>query len=163
MSLPGSIPRSSPQSATLIAFFAELRDATDDLTKALGQLDAASTLTETRTLLDAASLALQRVHAANQSQTPPASPVKLSAKELKGNARLVNLLRNAVEAEADDEGWAGLGAVGSHISKQASFDSRNFGYAKLSDLIQAIGLFEINKRDKGLYVRDKRPAKKPAQ
>jgi uncharacterized LabA/DUF88 family protein len=97
------------------------------------------------------------------SQTPPASPVKLSAKELKGNTRLVNLLRNAVEAEADDEGWAGLGAVGSHISKQASFDSRNYGYAKLSDLIVAIGLFEVSKRDKGLYVRDKRPVKKAVQ
>jgi uncharacterized LabA/DUF88 family protein len=94
---------------------------------------------------------------------PAPAPVKLTTKELRGNTRLVNLLRNAVEAEADDEGWAGLGAVGSHISKQASFDSRNYGYAKLSDLILAIGLFEIIKRDKGLYVRDKRPAKKPAQ
>lgn len=101
--------------------------------------------------------------AATASPPSPASPVKLSAKELKGNTRLVNLLRNAVDAEADDEGWAGLGAVGSHISKQASFDARNYGYAKLSDLIVAIGLFEVSKREKGLYVRDKRPAKKPAQ
>jgi uncharacterized LabA/DUF88 family protein len=93
--------------------------------------------------------------------TAASPPVKLSAKELKGNTRLVNLLRNAVEAEGDDEGWAGLGAVGSHISKQASFDSRNYGYAKLSDLIVAIGLFEVSKRDKGLYLRDKRQAKKP--
>lgn len=91
-----------------------------------------------------------------------APPVKLGAKELKGDTRLVNLLRNAVEAQADDEGWAGLGAVGSHIAKQASFDARNYGYAKLSDLIVAIGLFEVGKRDKGLYLRDKRQAKKPA-
>ena len=90
-----------------------------------------------------------------------ATPVKLGAKELRGNTRLVNLLRNAVEAAADDEGWAGLGAVGSHISKQTSFDSRNYGYAKLSDLILATGLFEVTKRDKGIYVRDKRQAKKP--
>ncbi len=92
------------------------------------------------------------------SAAPSAQPVKLNAKELRGNTRLVNLLRNAVEAAADDEGWAGLGAVGSHISKQTSFDSRNFGYAKLSDLILATGLFEVAKRDKGLYVRDKRRA-----
>jgi len=92
---------------------------------------------------------------------PAAPPVKLGAKELKGNTRLVNLLRNAVEAQADDEGWASLSAVGAHISKQASFDARNYGYAKLSDLIMAIGLFEISKRDKGLYLRDKRQAKKP--
>ncbi|HEX8979933.1 MAG TPA: NYN domain-containing protein [Parasulfuritortus sp.] len=83
---------------------------------------------------------------------------KMGAKELRSNTRLVNMLRKAVEASADDEGWAGLGAVGQHISKQASFDSRNYGYTKLKDLFQAIGLFEIRKIDKGIYVRDKKAA-----
>jgi hypothetical protein len=72
MSLPGSIPRSLSPSASLVAFFAELRDAADTLAKARG-LDARSTLTETRALLDAAAAALQRVHRMNQNQTPPAS------------------------------------------------------------------------------------------
>lgn len=85
--------------------------------------------------------------------------VQTQGKELRGNTRLVNLLRNAVEASADDEGWAGLGAVGQHISKQASFDSRNYGFKKLSDLIIAIGLFEVRKMNKGIYVRDKRAKK----
>lgn len=99
-----------------------------------------------------------------ESQAPTTSPAakpataKMTAKELRGNTRLVNMLRKAVEASADDEGWAGLGAVGQHISKQASFDSRNFGYTKLRDLFQAIGLFEIRKQDKGIYVRDKKAA-----
>ena len=92
----------------------------------------------------------------------PASPKpvteKQGAKELRANTRLVNMLRKAVEASADDEGWAGLGAIGQHISKQASFDSRNFGYTKLKDLFQAIGLFEIKKMDKGIYIRDKKAA-----
>lgn len=88
---------------------------------------------------------------------------KMTSKELKGSARLMSLLRNGIEAAADDDGWANLGAVGSHISKQASFDSRNLGYAKLSDLIQAIDLFEIKKNDKGFYVRDKKFAKKSSQ
>jgi uncharacterized protein (TIGR00288 family) len=87
---------------------------------------------------------------------PPAQPAKLSAKELKGNTRLVSMLRKSVEAAADEEGWAGLGAVGQHISKQASFDSRNYGYAKLKDLFQAIGLFEMRTKDKSIYVRDKK-------
>ncbi len=91
------------------------------------------------------------------------APARASAKELRGNTRLVNLLRNAVEAAADDEGWAGLGAVGSHISKQTSFDSRNFGYRKLSDLVLASELFETRKRDKSLFVRDKRLAKDETQ
>jgi len=95
-----------------------------------------------------------------ETVTAPAAPKpateKMGAKELRGNTRLVNMLRKSVEASADDEGWAGLGAVGQHISKQASFDSRNFGYTKLKDLFQAIGLFEIKKFDKGIYVRDKK-------
>lgn len=98
--------------------------------------------------------------AATARPAPSSFPAaKQSSKELKSNQRLVNMLHKAVEAAADEEGWAGLGAVGSHISKQASFDSRNFGYSKLSDLITAISLFEIRKKDKSLYVRDKKFAK----
>ena len=85
-------------------------------------------------------------------------PVRVDAKTLRGDTRLISLLRKAVEAAADEEGWAGLGAVGQHISKQASFDSRNYGYAKLSGLFQAIGLFDIRTHGKGLQVRDPRTA-----
>ncbi len=101
---------------------------------------------------------------ADSTATPAhkAAAVKLSAKELKSDTRLVGLLRKAVEAGADDEGWAGLGSVGQHIAKQASFDSRNYGYAKLKDLFQAIGLFDIQTKDKGVYVRDKRSAQRSA-
>jgi uncharacterized LabA/DUF88 family protein len=87
--------------------------------------------------------------------TPKAANVRVGTKELKANTRLVNLLRKSVESAADDEGWAGLGAVGQHISKQASFDSRNYRYAKLKDIFQAIALFEIRKNDKSIYVRDR--------
>ena len=94
---------------------------------------------------------------------PAAKPAvgKVGTKELKANTRLVNLLRKSVEAAADDEGWAGLGAVGQHITKQASFDSRNYGYAKLKDLFQAIGLFEIRKNEKSIYIRDKKQVSPP--
>lgn len=94
------------------------------------------------------------------SPSSAAKPVasKVGTKELKANTRLVNLLRKSVESAADDDGWAGLGTVGQHIAKQASFDSRNYGYAKLKDLFQAIGLFEIRKSDKTIYVRDKKSA-----
>jgi uncharacterized LabA/DUF88 family protein len=81
-----------------------------------------------------------------------------SAKELRGDTRLMNLLRNAIDAASDDTGWAGLGAVGSIVSKQSpDFDSRNYGYAKLSGLIKGIGLFETEERHIGngktIYVR----------
>lgn len=128
----------------------------------LEQLGVAETLPEivipeSRAATDLAQKATEPV-AITLLQPQPASfpAAKQSSRELKSNQRLVNMLHKAVEAAADEDGWAGLGAVGSHISKQASFDSRNFGYSKLSDLITAIGLFEIRKKEKSLYVRDKK-------
>ena len=88
---------------------------------------------------------------------------KKSSHELKKDTRLVSLLRNAVEASSDESGWAQLGPVGSNIAKQSSeFDPRNYGYAKLGELVKASKLFEIeerpiaNSKSKALYVRDKR-------
>src|SRR5207302_5391498 len=50
---------------------------------------------------------------------------RASAAQLKGDAALVNLLRNAVEAASDDDGWAALGAVGHIVTNQRpDFDSR---------------------------------------
>lgn len=98
------------------------------------------------------------VAAAGANGDTQSTPARVDAKTLRGDTRLVNLLRKAVEAAADEEGWAGLGAVGQHISKQASFDSRNYGYAKLSGLFQAIGLFDVRTHGKGLQVRDPRAA-----
>lgn len=64
---------------------------------------------------------------------------------LKNDPRLMTLLRSAVEAVGDEEGWAPLGLVGSHISNQGSFDQRNYGFRKLSDLFRAIDTFEVRK------------------
>lgn len=88
--------------------------------------------------------------------------------ELKGDAKLVTLLRDAVDVASDDSGWAHLGAVGSNIAKQApDFDPRNYGYKKLGELAAAIQLFEVDQRSlnngqsKAIYVRDKRKKDKP--
>jgi uncharacterized protein (TIGR00288 family) len=76
---------------------------------------------------------------------------------LKCDTKLMNLVRDAIKGTENEEGWAKLSRVGSHISNHASFDSRNYGYERLSDLILAIDLFEI-KRDQNQHfiVRDKR-------
>ena len=94
-----------------------------------------------------------------------AAIIKKSSNELKQDTRLVSLLRNAVEASSDETGWAHLGAVGSNVAKQSpEFDPRNYGYAKLSGLIVATKLFDIEERTAGegkpktIYVRDKRGA-----
>ncbi|PTR26393.1 OST-HTH/LOTUS domain-containing protein [Luteibacter sp. OK325] len=85
-------------------------------------------------------------------------PVQRSAHELRGDTKLVNLIRNAIDAGSDENGWASLGAIGSIINKRSpEFDSRNYGYSKLSGLINGIGLFEVEERQLGnarhLFVR----------
>jgi uncharacterized LabA/DUF88 family protein len=89
-----------------------------------------------------------------------AAPKQRSAKELRGDTHLMNLLRGAIEAASDDTGWAGLGAIGSIVNKQSpDFDSRNYGYAKLSGLIKGIGLFDAEEphigKGKQIYVRQR--------
>ena len=83
--------------------------------------------------------------------------------ELKTDTKLVNLLRNAVEASSDDSGWAHLASVGSNVAKQApEFDPRNYGYKKLGELAAATKLFQIEERtvgdgpSKSVYLKDKR-------
>jgi hypothetical protein len=45
---------------------------------------------------------------------------------------------DALEESIDDEGWAHLGTFGSYLNKlQPDFDSRVYGYKKLSDLVKA--------------------------
>jgi uncharacterized LabA/DUF88 family protein len=92
-----------------------------------------------------------------------AAPRKPTAADLKRDGRLVSLLRNAVENAAGEDGWSQLGAVGSQIANQASFDPRNHGFKKLGDLIEAIGLFDVEKRGTHLFVRDRRSGRAEAR
>jgi uncharacterized LabA/DUF88 family protein len=92
------------------------------------------------------------------ASAPEAPPRQRSAKELRSDTQLVNLLRNAIDAASDDTGWANLGRIGSIVGNQsAEFDSRNYGYAKLSGLVNAIGLFQTEERalgnGKAMFVR----------
>jgi uncharacterized LabA/DUF88 family protein len=97
------------------------------------------------------------------------APKTATAAQLKGDAALVSLLSNAVEAASDDDGWAPLSSVGNIITNQRpDFDSRSYGYGKLSDLIKATALFEIERHSPGdgkqalMYAREK-PRAAPAR
>ncbi|MFO1217615.1 MAG: NYN domain-containing protein [Burkholderiaceae bacterium] len=100
--------------------------------------------------------------AADTSDDAPAAqaPLRMSTSQLKQDAKLVTLLRNAVTAAEGEDGWARVGAVGQQISNQASFDPRNYGYATLSKLLAATQLFDFaNEGTSQMSVRDKRQAK----
>jgi len=100
------------------------------------------------------------VEGLGQPSAQPAEPAlkPSDAKKLRGDNRLVQMLRNAVDAAAADDGWAQLGQVGNQIGNQASFDPRNYGYPKLSDLVEATGLFEVKRQNQSVLIRDKRKA-----
>src|SRR5690606_41468207 len=73
-------------------------------------------------------------------------------KNIKSDTKLINLLRQAIEATEDDEGWAALGPVGANISNKTSFDTRNYGFKNLSSLFKAIDLFELKRGPSNSYL-----------
>ena len=74
---------------------------------------------------------------------PAPEPATLSVREL---------IAQSVEDLADEDGYAYLGDLGTLlIKKQPDFDSRNYGYAKLSKFIAALNGFEIDERHNAKY------------
>jgi len=129
--------------------------------------------------MDGASLVERDSDGGGESAGAPAAPVKaeeaaapgmparpatlrVPTAQLRQDARLLALLRDATNAVQDEAGWALVGAVGSQIANKASFDPRNYGYATLTKLLAATQMFEM--RDEGssrVSVRDKRKGRNP--
>jgi uncharacterized LabA/DUF88 family protein len=88
--------------------------------------------------------------------------VKTTAKDTvdKITQKELRFIANTIDDVADEEGWAFLGDVGSLLQKkQPNFDSRNYGFQKLTPLISSLPNFEIERREdskgrnKLIYVR----------
>ena len=76
--------------------------------------------------------------------------------------KVIKLISTTISDLADDDGWAFLGDVGSLLQKkQPNFDSRNYGFQKLTPLISSLKKYEIEQREspkgrfKLIYVRNK--------
>ncbi len=88
------------------------------------------------------------------------TPAETTAPKIKFPKKFV---LSALEQSVDDTGWAHLGTFGSYLNKlQPDFDSRLYGYKKLSDLVKAKkDLFVTEERQvpdsnrKVLYLRAK--------
>ncbi|MEQ9300475.1 MAG: NYN domain-containing protein [Cyclobacteriaceae bacterium] len=60
----------------------------------------------------------------------------------------INLIASTISATSDDDGWAFMGDVGQLLQKkQPNFDSRNYGFDKLTPLIKSTGQFELEQRE----------------
>lgn len=91
-----------------------------------------------------------------KKETDESSVEKITKREIK-------LISSSIRDLSDEDGWAFLGDVGSLIQKkQPNFDSRNYGFEKLTPLVKSIGKFEIERREtpkgkrKLVFVRNKK-------
>lgn len=91
---------------------------------------------------------------------PGAKPIghlRASPAELKQNTALILLLRNAIKATSDEDGWARIGEVGHQIRNQSSDHFRNYGYSNWTKLFKVIDLFELQgEGSNSVSVRDRR-------
>ncbi|TXE15695.1 NYN domain-containing protein [Psychroserpens burtonensis] len=79
--------------------------------------------------------------ASTKSSAPKNNYDNITQKEIK-------FIASTIDDVADDDGWAFLGDVGSLLlKKQPNFDSRNYGFQKLTPLINSISDFEIERRE----------------
>lgn len=98
-----------------------------------------------------------------KEQTKSESCRRKSSHELRSDGKLRTLLLNAVDSAQEEDGWSNLAKIGKNIANQASFDPRNYGFKRLSDLVRTIDMFDIEFRNNNseLYIRDKRKGRKP--
>ncbi|MCU0328736.1 MAG: NYN domain-containing protein [Chitinophagales bacterium] len=92
-----------------------------------------------------------------------ASKASVSESIQKIDGQIVSLITTSVNDIADEDGWAYLGDLGNMlIKKKPDFDSRNYGFEKLTPLIKSMSRnFEIDERVHGnaanklVYIRSK--------
>ena len=88
------------------------------------------------------------------TQAPGQAPSRRPPSDLDRDHAFLQLVGGAVDDASDDSGWAHLGGVGSNLTKkEPDFDSRNYGYSKLSDLLDASKHFEVRRQDQVVQVR----------
>ena len=91
------------------------------------------------------------------SAAPEGSAAEPAASQGPGRIddELVKLLIDAYSAvKRDEQGFVSLSAMGQLAANRSSFDVRNYGYKRLSDLIAAVPNFQTERREDGrVFVR----------
>ncbi|BBD97823.1 NYN domain-containing protein [Sphingobium amiense] len=88
--------------------------------------------------------------AAAKAETPAAPQPAPAAPAKSVDPEVVRLLIDAYdEAKRDERGFVALGPVGQRVGNRSSFDVRNYGFKRLSDLVAAIPNFITEVREGG--------------
>lgn len=87
----------------------------------------------------------------SRSKTVPTPPPAGTDRNGKGvDPEVSRLLSDAYdEAKRDERGFAALGPVGQRVGNRSSFDVRNYGFKRLSDLVAALPNFITEVREGG--------------
>jgi len=90
---------------------------------------------------------LLKTHAKDKVETPAANGGT--------DPELLELLTDAYgAARRDERGFASLSEIGARAGNRSSFDTRNYGFRRLADLVRSLPGFETELRDGGhVYVR----------
>ncbi len=102
---------------------------------------------------DAFRQACKRFFFTENLMPEPAEPTAAAAPK-DNPAEAAPLIRTAMVELEDDDGWITLGQLGTQLQKIApDFDTRSFGSAKLSSLIEKLGGFELDRKAQPIRVR----------
>jgi hypothetical protein len=80
----------------------------------------------------------------------PGQDASPAAKPLEPPSAAVPVLRKVMAQMEGEEGWLDLGTVGQRLFNLVpDFDSRTYGFGKLSDLVRKTGAFEVERPEGG--------------
>ncbi|MFZ3482484.1 NYN domain-containing protein [Sphingomonas sp. 3-13AW] len=95
--------------------------------------------------------------ASTAAAKPAAVDAAATSQKRKVDAALVKLLVDAYrQSRQDAQKFASLSEVGQRAGNRSSFDTRNYGFARLSDLIEQVPNFQVERRDNGVFVKQVR-------
>ena len=93
---------------------------------------------------------------AQEEQSSPKQQKKKSPAAPRVPKEMVERIAQSLEGLTDEDGYAMLSELGTMLLKtQPDFDTRSYGFKKLSEMIQSLERFELDKRQTTYYIRDK--------
>ena len=91
-----------------------------------------------------------------ESMPPPITPAPKPGASKLDDPELLAMIKDAYDLQnRDSRGYVALGSLGQMVANRSSFDVRNYGFKRLSDLVEAIPAIEVERRDNHVYVRFK--------
>lgn len=86
----------------------------------------------------------------SQSQTDAAEASVAPAEKAEIGPDVIKLLTDAYSAsKRDEKGFVSLTEMGNIAGNRSSFDARNYGFKRLSDMIESVKIFQTERRDGG--------------